>query len=86
MTKEIVQLCTNLLNLELLAQIKQQNPIYDFSKVMDEIDLWEKYTESIIDRETRVINSSSGDYLLREAYRLAELGACLVRSRFYIRQ
>jgi hypothetical protein len=73
-TQELTRLSTNLLNLELLTQIKQQNPHFDFSKLMDDIDLWEKYVETIRTREPRVINITQGDNLVREAIRLARVG------------
>ena len=73
-TDEMAKISANLLNLEIIGQIKQENPTFDFSNLLNEVDLWLKYIETVRARETRVINTSSADALINEAIRLAKVG------------
>jgi hypothetical protein len=73
-TDELLKIGANLLNLEIIGQIKQDNPSFDFSNLLNEVDLWLKYIESVRSRETRVINTSGADALIGEAIRLARIG------------
>lgn len=70
----MAKISANLLNLEIIGQIKQENPTFDFSNLLNEVDLWLKYIETVRARETRVINTSSADALIKEAIRLAKVG------------
>ncbi len=73
-TDELVKMSANLLNLEIIGQIKQDNISFDFSNLLIELDLWLKYIEIVRVRETRVINTSGADALVSEAIRLARIG------------
>lgn len=68
---ELVELGHNLFNLELIGTIKQQNPDFDSSRPVDEIDLWEQYVQVLPDREEARPGSSSGRQIVAEAVRLA---------------
>lgn len=73
-TDELAKISSNLLNLQLIGEIKQDNPTYDFNNLLNEVDLWEKFIDSVSARETRVINTNSVDNLISEATRLARTG------------
>jgi hypothetical protein len=71
---KLVELCCNLLNLELVARIKSEQPTYDFSDVTAEVDLWEHYVESITEHERVLSNPHAAQQVIAEAMRLAKLG------------
>ncbi len=73
-TDELTNMSSNLLNLQLIGEIKQDNPTYDFKNLLNELDLWEKFIDSVNARETRIINTSIVDNLISEAIRLARAG------------
>jgi hypothetical protein len=72
--KPLVELATNLLNLSLIAGIKQSEPTFDFSIAMDEVDLWENYIKAMQERESQGDTPDRGDEVLAEATRLAKIG------------
>jgi len=65
-TQELVDLGRNLLNLEIIGTIMEREPLFDFSFITDELDLWEHYRESLLERE--------GEEVIAEAVRLARDG------------
>jgi Effector-associated domain 1 len=71
---KLVELCCNLLNLELVARIKSEQPTYDFSEVTAEVDLWEHYIESITEHERVLSNPQAARQVIAEAMRLAKSG------------
>ena len=71
---DLIELGRNLLNLELIARIKLDEPKYDFSQVIEEVDLWERYIESITESERVSSNPQAARQVIAEAMRLARLG------------
>ena len=69
-TTEVIELGRNLLNLELIGQIRRQQPDFDFSIMLDEIYLWEEYIRVWGIHEGVLI----GEEMLREASNLAKVG------------
>ena len=65
-TQELVELGRNLLNLEIIGTIKEREPLFDFSSITDELNLWEHYRESLVERE--------GEEVIAEAVKLARDG------------
>jgi hypothetical protein len=65
-TRELVELGRNLLNLEIIGTIREREPRLDFSSITDELDLWEHYRESLLEREDEEV--------IAEAVRLARDG------------
>jgi nucleoside phosphorylase len=65
-SKELIKLAQNLLNLELIAKIKLENHHFDFAAIEDEVDLWEKYVEALIESD------SDGEELLGTVARLSK--------------
>jgi nucleoside phosphorylase len=65
-SKQLIELAQNLLNLELIAKIKEENDSFDFSAIEDEVDLWEKYVEALTESDSR------GDELLGSVVSLAK--------------
>jgi hypothetical protein len=70
----LVDLSRNLLNLSLIATIKEQQPDFDFSTVTDEVDLWEQYLDVLNKEEGAGIDPGAGETLIAEAVKLAEDG------------
>jgi hypothetical protein len=48
---EVTELATNLLNLEVIATIKEQSPSRDFSDALNEVALWEEYMNALMARD-----------------------------------
>jgi hypothetical protein len=67
---EMIEFCTNLLNLELAGEIRKQEPNFNFSILTDEVHLWEKYIEVWHLSEGRDL----GEEMLSTAIGLAKLG------------
>jgi hypothetical protein len=70
----LIELATNLLNLSLIGGIRESQPTFDFSIVMDEVDLWEGYIKAIQERESVGMTFELGEQMIEEAARLAKLG------------
>lgn len=68
---DLLELGRNLLNLELIASIRQQRPGFDFSNVLSEVDLWEQYIEALIQREKVGSDSATAEQIIAEAAELA---------------
>jgi len=68
---ELVSLCRNLLNLEIVATIISRNPNFDFREVMTEVELWTAYLDVLQAREEIGSSLEEAELTIREAVRLA---------------
>jgi hypothetical protein len=68
---EVVDLSQNLLNLKIIAKIKQEQPGFNFSRILDEATLWDTYIDILIREETANYGSRQGKKLIQEAINLA---------------
>jgi hypothetical protein len=68
---DLIDLASNLLNLSLIATIKARGPSFDFSRIFNEIDLWESYLQALIREESIGLAPDFGDDLVDEAANLA---------------
>ncbi len=68
---DLISLCRNLLNLEIVATIKKQKPTFDFRNVMDEVAVWGAYLEVLHRREEDSTGVEEADRTMSEAIRLA---------------
>lgn len=73
-SETLVDLSRNLLNLSLIATVKEQQPNVDFSAVTDEVDLWEQYIEALKKQEGAGVDPGAGENLIGKAVELAEEG------------
>ena len=71
---DLIALGRNLLNLELIGTIKQKQPDFDFFALMDEVDLWERYIQVLLEREEAAASPESAGKVVAEAVRLARVG------------
>ena len=71
---DLVALGQNLLNLELIGQIKQEQPDADFSALMDEVDLWERHIQALLEREQIASSPESAERIVADAVELARAG------------
>jgi hypothetical protein len=69
--RDLVAVCQNLLNLSLVATIKDERPDYDFSATLNEVDLWEAFIEALAREEGAGVRPDFGDIVVDEAVRLA---------------
>lgn len=67
----MLELARNLLHLELIARTKQTNCAFDFTQILDAIDLWHHYREALIQREN-ILSNRQGDRMIAEAAALAK--------------
>lgn len=81
---ELVTLGCNLLNLELIGRIKQEQPSFEFSALMDEVDLWEQYLSVLLEREAVGSSAYSAEQIVAEAVRLAHAGLNSEDRTFYL--
>ena len=74
-TTELVKLCQNLLNLDIVARMRQKNSAYDFSSISDEFDLWDEYVNALekVERESPQ-GTVFGKQVTAEATKLARSG------------
>jgi hypothetical protein len=75
-SESLVGLSRNLLNLSLIATIKERQPDFDFSAVTDEVELWEQYLDVLNRQEGAGVNPGAGETLIAQAVKLAEDGLC----------
>lgn len=68
---ELVEVCRNLLNLSLVATIKKNQPAYDFSNTLNEVDLWEEFIGALIKKEAVGSESNFGEEVVAKATSLA---------------
>ena len=71
---DFVNLCRNLLNLELVGRIKYEQPEFDFARVTAELELWQQYLDTVIERERIWTNPTAARRVIGEAMRLAWQG------------
>lgn len=71
---EFVNLCRNLLNLELVGRIKYEQPEFDFARVTAEVELWEQYIDTVIERERIWTDPTAARRVIGEAIQLAQQG------------
>ncbi len=71
---ELIALGRNLLSLSLIGAIKQQQPDYDFSAVINEVDLWEQYLDVLVQSEEVGRGSEDAERIVVEAAHLARRG------------
>jgi hypothetical protein len=70
-SEDLVVLCTNLLNLDLIGLLKSQEPDFDFSVLSHRADLWKRFFQTLLDREQMSANLSSEQTILKEAVNLS---------------
>ena len=68
----IIEIATNLLNLDILCEIVRTTNSQDITNIQDEIDLWEGYRLLLVERETYAAHR--GEEFIAEAVRLARIG------------
>lgn len=69
---ELVELTRYLLNLEIISLIKQESPAFsEFSTLTNKITLWEKYLESIVERESIGSGTNYAIGIIEEAERIS---------------
>jgi hypothetical protein len=74
-TQEMVELSRNLLNLSMIASIRDRHPSFALGSDFDERLLREAYVAAIRDAEARLAHRPTfGDAVIAEAYRLAKVG------------
>ena len=71
---DLVALGQNLLNLEFIGKIKQEQLDFDFSALMDEVDLWERHLQVLLEREEVASSPESAERIVAEAVGLARAG------------
>lgn len=71
---DFVNLCRNLLNLELVGRIKYEQPAFDFARVTAELELWQQYLDTVIERERIWTDPTAARRVIGEAMRLARQG------------
>jgi hypothetical protein len=71
---DIVAVGRNLLNLELIGLIKHTQPDFDFSTLIDEVDLWEQYLQVLIQREQVGSTYHDAEQIIAQAVILARTG------------
>lgn len=72
---ELISLGKNILNLSLIASIRQADPGFIFDSVLDEVVLWERYMSAIQDSASKSPHGPTfGEDVLRESLILAKRG------------
>ena len=69
--KPLVELGCNLLNLRIIGRIKEQDPEFDFSTLLDEVLLWDNYIQILLVHEEIGNQPHSAEQILSEAVNLA---------------
>jgi hypothetical protein len=70
----LIELSCNLLNLELIGAIGQHQSLFDFTALLDEVDLWEQYMNVLQEREQVGATLYQAQEIIAEAVRLAQEG------------
>jgi hypothetical protein len=73
-SQHLISLSSNFLNLYLIAKIKELEPDFDFSRLMDEVILWEQFIKVFLIREEVGQTPDTAEQVLAEAVRLATKG------------
>lgn len=71
---ELVKLCKNILNLEILSNIKIRIPDFIFNDISDEVTLWDEYFNTLKNIESMENTPEQGEQILKEAMGLAKEG------------
>lgn len=69
---KLIEMCRNLLNLEIVSSIKTQNPAFAFDDIEDEVALWDAYLAMMQSREALQSNEAEAERTLTEAMRLSK--------------
>jgi NAD(P)-dependent dehydrogenase (short-subunit alcohol dehydrogenase family) len=69
--EKLVSMCKNLLNLEILSTIKTEDPSFNPTDVEDEVALWEKYLDTLQNRESDRAGFDAAEQTINEAMKLA---------------
>lgn len=75
-SRDLIEVCRNLLNLSLVATIKAEKPTYDFSTTLDEVDLWEAFIRALAQEEGVGVQPDFGELVVEHAVRLAGEALC----------
>ena len=74
-TDDLIELCRNLLNLDIVARTRQNYPLWDFSLISSEFDLWDGYVQALSKVERQSPQGLTfGDQIIAEATKLAYAG------------
>lgn len=77
-SEEIITLSTNLLNLSIIAELREQTALdqIDYSLIKNQVELWDRYQRTLVDRETQGAewDRESGYKVRARAVELAERG------------
>ena len=71
---DLIALGQNLLNLEIIGKIKEKESHFDFSNVLEEVDLWESYLEVLKSRDAQGSNAHNAEEIIAAAVELAKKG------------
>lgn len=72
-TDALIEMCRNLLNLDIVATIKREQPTFDFTDILNEVVLWDSYLETLVKRESENSTRAVAEELLTEAMSLARI-------------
>lgn len=72
--EEAISLGCNLLNLQIISDILKQDPNFKFSIKMNDVILWEKYRQILLEREEIARGRHNSESMLAEAVRLSKEG------------
>lgn len=81
-SSDLLNLSRNLLNLDIIATIKNRQPHFDFSNILDEVALWDGYIDVLLEREEEGSNRQDAEQTLAEAMRLAKSMLCREEQSF----
>ena len=70
----LISLGCNLLNLSLIGNIREKDPAFDCSFLVNEVDLWDQYLQVLQNREDNGYGSGNAEAIIAEAIRLAREG------------
>ncbi len=69
---KLITMCRNLLNLEIVSNIKFHNPALAFDDIEDEVALWDAYLGTLQNREAAESNQAEAERTLMEAMKLSK--------------
>jgi hypothetical protein len=85
-TEELIELCRNLLNLDIVATIRKEQPTFDFANLLNEVVLWESYLEILVKRESESSTRAAAEEILNEAMSVAKFALQTGQQAFVIEQ
>lgn len=71
-TVDLLELCRNLLNLEIVSKLREENPEFRLEAIDGEVMLWDSYFDTLRDREAEQPDPRMGERVLYEAMNLAK--------------